>query len=255
MAAYYYRERDYNAVLNYLKIAAARLPQARCDLGLCHKLGIGTQRDPQLARKRFEEAAAQGCAEADYYLVRPNVLAELDCYCKTDLIRRDEMKTIIDRLHRPADSGNALACDYLGICYYLLSTADSNAQAKAKALKYLRLAADYGIRQAKEMVVEFEKQTKIERLSYAFIIDNDATRNVYTQGVYSYIYADPNDDQQRENAVNYLRKASQYGISRATDMVAEFDQTGHISVLENYDTSIIDDDNYALSQEGYLILD
>lgn len=259
LAAYYYREHDYDRVLQYLKIAAPRLPQARCDLGLCYNLGIGTERNSQLARKRFEEASALGCTEADYYLLRPHIFEALDRYCKTDLILTDELTTIAERLHRPADSGNARACYYLGVCYYLLNVVDNSVHTQTKALKYLNLAADYGIRQAVEMVNEYNAAGKIQRLQYAFAIDDDNARAVYINGAYSYIESIYETDDRTKRrmqtaAVADLRKAAAYGIPQATKMIDEYTETGHINRMENSGTLIIDNDNYALTDEGYIIL-
>ncbi len=171
-------------MLRYLRTAAARLPQARCDLGLCHKLGIGTRRDPQLAQKHLKEASAQGCTEADYYLIRPDIFDALYRYNATDMIDRDNIAMITERLHRPADNGNARACYYLGVLYYLQSITDNNPHSQTEAMKYLRTAADYGIQKAIEMVNEYKSTNKICQLQYAFIIDDDNARTAYLQGSY-----------------------------------------------------------------------
>lgn len=259
LAAYYYRERDYDNVLEYLKLAAPRLPQARCDLGLCHNLGIGTERNPQLAHKRFEEASAQGCTEADYYLLRPDIFKALDHYCKTELILTNDLTTVAERLHRPADSGNARACYYLGVCYYLLNVVDNSAHTHTKALKYLKLAASYGIPQAQEMVAEFGATAKINRLQWAFTIDDDKVRDAYVNGIYLYINSIYESDeqkkvQQRDDAIKTLRTVAEYGILQAAEMVADYEETGHINRLENTNTLIIYDDNFALNDDGYIIL-
>lgn len=259
LAAYYYREGDYESMLQYLKTAAARLPQARCDLGLCHQLGIGTRRDPQLAQKRFEEASAKGCIEADYYLIRPEIFGALYRYYATDMIDRDNVATIIERLHRPADSGCARACYYLGVMYYLLSAAESTPQSETKAMKYLTSAAHSGIPEAIEMVNEYNATNMIRKLQYAFIIDNSDARNAYLQGSYLYIESiyEPHKKKRKDMqaaAIDYMRTASELGIHQATEMLEEYASTKHIYRLEHFNTQIIGNDNYALSDDGHIIL-
>lgn len=259
LAAYHYRDGDYESMLRYLRTAAARLPQARCDLGLCHKLGIGTRRDPQLAQKHLKEASAQGCTEADYYLIRPDIFDALYRYNATDMIDRDNIAMITERLHRPADNGNARACYYLGVLYYLQSITDNNPHSQTEAIKYLRTAADYGIQKAIEMVNEYKSTNKICQLQYAFIIDDDNARTAYLQGSNLYINStDESDETKKERmrieAVNYLHTASKNGIRRAAEMVEEYHKTNHIYRLEYIDMQIIDNDNYALSDNGKIIL-
>ena len=87
----------------------------------------------------------------------------------------------------------------------------------------------------------------------------DNPEHAYLQGSHLYIESIYEPHEKKRNdmqaaAIDYMRTASELGIHQATEMIEEYVSTKHIYRLEHFNTQIIGNDNYALSDDGHIIL-
>jgi TPR repeat protein len=132
-------ERNYSAAVALFQQAAAQgHADAQYNLGQCYHNGDGVPKDMAKAAEWCGKAAAQGDAKAQYNLG--------DCYYNGDGVPEDKAKAA-EWWGKAAAQGDANAQFKLGVCYY---SGDGVPEDKAKAAEWYGKAAAQGDTGAKQ---------------------------------------------------------------------------------------------------------